>query len=173
MNTYSRWNRKKWLLEWFTKYLVDGKPIKLQAEQGRFSRKVMTAQTHPWAFAQNEMGKINIYGHVAIADPDAPTWANKFTKVPADPEAYRKFITSLNFYRNGNLTPGGKPGLNPMLLSGGHKVRIDHDFYTCPRGKYWRKIPAKYNFIYSEYKIVTDAIPARFEFNNGDVWTGD
>jgi hypothetical protein len=160
LNTNGRPGKAKWLLNHFPEYLtVNGKPHVLQVGTGRIRGQKSTAENAPWAFAPNEMGRLNIYGYIAERYPDKPDWWPWVKKTYVTQAQYDMFIESLNFHRNGGKTFGGLPGLDPVELIGGVR-EVGDDDYRCRRG------------IYAPVNVI-DGEPATFNFDNGDVWTGD
>ena len=161
-DTRGRPGSKEWVRTWFPEYIFDGKPLRLKTGVGRFSGTQRTRETSPWSWAQNEYGKVNIYGFIITPVPGK--WYNSNVATPVDDATYAAFIKSLNFYQNGGLTMYGGPGLDPALLYGGFRGvgRQKPYQYHCPTGIYIAETFGK---------------PATFQHmtgpNAGKVWIGD
>jgi len=161
-DTRGRPGSKAWIRAWFSEYIREGKRIRLRTGWGRFSGHEDVRECTPWRFAQNELGKINIYGF--IITPVLGKWYNSTIATPVTDDEYEAFINSLNYYKNGGLTMYGGPGLDPALLYGGFRGvgRQKPYQYHCPTGIYIAETFGK---------------PATFQHmtgpDAGKVWIGD
>jgi hypothetical protein len=128
--------RKKWLMTHFNDYLdVKNRPYRLSVGSGQITRQKSDPILNPWDYAPNDSEGMNIWGVISIPYPDKPSWWPWTQKIPIPEDDYFAFLAGMNWFVNGNKTPGGKPGLNPRELFGGHR-EINEDSFTCTNGIY-------------------------------------
>ena len=153
--------KERWLKQWFYEYQIEDGYIRLNRSMGRFGRKVDTRETAPWKFWPGGVDQPQIGGYI-LRKNEGVMWP-RYYKEPMSKEDTEKFWESLNYFRNGNKTMFGGPGLDPRQLISNQvmpKVSGEIRKYRCDQG------------IYTPNSARTGEV-AKFEFFDGTIWQGD